>query len=344
MKAIVIHEFGDINLLKYEEIETPKPKPGNVLIKVLAAGVNRFDHYIREGSVIKDISFPHILGSDAVGEIAEIGDGVSGFNVGERVIPLPAYPTNKDDYDIYPMSAAPSFSLSGMGFWGSYAQYIEVPARWVIKDETNLNPEELATLPMVLTTAVRAVKSVGGVKVGDKVLVQAGASGTGSMQILVAKALGAKVATTLREEEKTDFVKKLGVDLIINTRKEDFVERVQQWTDGNGADVVIDNLGGTVLPKSIDAAKTLGVIVAMGFVTGTEVTFDIRNFFFAQKQLRGSMFGDIKDFKWGLEQVKDGKIKPLLDHTLPLNQAAEAHRLLVEGKVAGNIVLLPWQE
>jgi len=344
MKAILIHEFGDINVLKYEEIETPKPKPGNVLIKVLAAGINRFDHYIREGSVTKDISFPHILGSDAAGEIAEIGDGVSGFSIGERVIPLSAYPTNEDDYNIYPISAAPSFALSGMAFWGTYAQYIEAPARWVIKDDTNLTPEELATLPMVLTTAVRAVKSLGEVKAGDKVLVQAGASGTGSMQIQVAKALGAEVATTLREEHKTKFVKTLGADLIINPVKEDFVERVKQWTDGNGADVVIDNLGGTVLPKSIDAAKTQGIIVAMGFVTGTEVTFDIRNFFFAQKQLRGSMFGDIKDFEWGMQQVKDGKINPLLDHSLPLNQAAKAHRLIIEGKVAGNIVLLPWQE
>jgi len=344
MKAILIHEFGDFNVLKYEEIETPKPKPGNVLIKVLAAGVNRFDHYIREGSVTTEISFPHILGSDAVGEITEMGDGVSGFTMGERVIPLPAYPTHADDYNIYPLSAAPSFALSGLAFWGSYAQFIEAPARWVIKDETHLNPEKLATLPMVLTTAVRAVKSLGEVKSGDKVLVQAGASGTGSMQIQVAKALGAEVATTLREEHKATFVKTLGTDLIINTRKEDFVKRVKQWTDGKGADVVIDNLGGTVLPKSIDAAKTQGIIVAMGFVTGTEVTFDIRDFFFAQKQLRGSLFGDIKDFEWGLQQVKDGKINPLLDRSLPLEQAAEAHRLIMEGKVAGNIVLLPWQE
>ncbi len=342
MKAVVIHEFGDINVLKYEDIDTPKVKPGNVLIKVLAAGVNRFDHYIREGSVTKDIAFPHILGSDAVGEIAEIGDGVEGFKLGERVIPLPAYPSNKDDYNIYPLSAAPSFALSGLAFWGSYAQFIEAPARWVIKDETKLNAEDLATLPMVLTTAVRAVKSVGEVKAGDHVLVQAGASGTGSMQIQVAKALGAEVATTVREQNKINFVQHLGADLIINTREEDFVESVKQWTDGKGADVVIDNLGGTVLPNSIEAAKPLGIIVAMGFVTGTEVTFDIRNFFFAQKQLRGSMFGDIKDFEWGMQQVKADKIKPLLDHTLPLNQADAAHRLMIDNKVAGNIVLLPW--
>ena len=344
MKAVVIHKFGDVDVLKYEEVDTPKPKPNHILIKVLAAGVNRFDLYLREGTVTQDILFPHILGSDAVGEVAELGQGVTDFEVGDLVIPLPAYPTKKEDYDIYPMSAAPSFALAGMSFWGTYAQFIEVPQQWVFKDITGLKPEELVTLPMVMTTAVRAVRVVGEVKSGDHVLIQAGASGTGSMQIQVAKALGANVATTVRDNEKGKFAQALGADLVINTREEDFVERVREWTNGRGVDVVIDNLGGAVLPKSIDAAKTLGIIVTMGFVAGTQVSFDIRNFFFAQKQLRGSMFGDKGDYIWGMQQVRDGRIKPALDHTLPLSQASQAHRLLATNKVTGNIVLLPWAE
>ncbi len=131
---------------------------------------------------------------------------------------------------------------------------------------------------------------------------------------------------------------------MINTRKEDLVERVKKWTDGQGADVAIDNLGGTALPQSIDAVKTLGIVVVFGFVAGTEVTFDIRNFFFGQKQLRGTMFGDVEDFKWGMGQVREGRIKPLLDRTLPLSEAAEAHRLISTNEVTGNIVLLPWVE
>ena len=342
MKAAIIRKFGDVDVIEYEEIATPQPKPGNVLIKVLAAGVNRFDHYIREGTVIPEISFPHILGSDAVGNVAEIGDGVTGFEIGDLVVAMPGYPTNEEDYDIYPMSAAPSFALAGMAFWGSYAQYMEAPARWVFKDDTGLKPEELATLPMVLVTAVRAVKVVGEVKPGDKVLIQAGASGTGSMQIQVAKALGAEVATTVRHDEKGELAKKIGADLVINSQKENMVERIMQWTDGRGADVVIDNLGGAVLPQSIDAAKTLGIIVTMGFVAGMETTIDVRNFFFAQKQLRGSMFGDKEDYLWGMQQVRAGRIKPALDCTLPLSEAAQAHRLISTNQVTGNIVLLPW--
>ncbi|MFQ5935820.1 MAG: zinc-binding dehydrogenase, partial [Acidiferrobacterales bacterium] len=116
----------------------------------------------------------------------------------------------------------------------------------------------------------------------------------------------------------------------------------KDWTGGQGVDAVIDNLGGNVLPKSIDAVKAQGVVVVYGFVAGTETTFDVRNLFFAQKQLRGSMASDVADLKWGLEQVRAGRIKPLLDRALPLSEAAEAHRLVANNMIKGNVVLLPW--
>ena len=344
MKAAVINKFGDTDVLKYEDIAIPSPKPGHILVKVLAAGVNRLDHYLREGSIVPELPFPHILGADAAGEVAKLGKDVEGFDIGERVVVVPGYPTNEADYDIYPASQAPSFALPGLHIPGTYAQYIEVPARYLLKDETGLTPEEVATLPVVLATAVRSVKEVGGVKAGDHVLIQAGASGSGSMQIQVAKALGAKIATTVRDDAKGEYAKSLGADLVINTRNEDLVERVKEWTDGRGADVVIDNLSGDELAKSIQAAKATGVIVAFGFAAGPEVTFDIRSLFFEQKQLKGSMASDKSDMEFGLKLVQEGKIRPLLDHTLPLSSAAEAHRQIANNEVKGNIVLLPWVE
>ena len=342
MQAAIIREFGDVNVMKHEEVKTPKPRPGHMLIKVLASGVNRFDHYIREGSVVPELPFPHILGTDAAGEVAELGEGTTGFRIGERVIPTPGFPQKKEEYHIRPAVTAPSFALPGLGIPGTYAQYIEVPAQWVVKDETGWTPEEVATLPVALATAVRSVKAVGGAKAGDKVLVQAGASGSGSMQIQIAKALGAEVATTVRSDAKGEFARTMGADLVINTRNQDFVERVREWTDGQGADVVIDNLGGSVLAKSIDAVGPLGTVVAFGFMAGTEVTFDIRNFFFAQKQLRGSMASDIEDLKWGLEQLRAGRIKPSLDRAFPLSEVSEAHRWIANNQVSGNLVLMPW--
>ena len=232
IKAVVMHGFGEVDVLQYEDIEKPTPKPGHILVKVLAAGVNRLDYYLREGSVVPELPFPHILGADAAGEVFGLGKGVTGFDIGERVVVVPGYPLNEADYDIHPASQAPSFALPGLHIPGTYAQYIEVPAPYLLKDETGLTPEEVATLPVVLATAVRAVKEVGGVKAGDHVLIQAGASGSGSMQIQVARALGAKVATTVRNDAKDEYAKALGADRVINTRNEDLIERVKEWTDG----------------------------------------------------------------------------------------------------------------
>jgi len=342
MKATIIKEFGDFDVLKHEDIERPSPRPGHVLIKVLAAGVERLDHYIREGSIVPELPFPHILGADAAGEVAVLGEGVTGFEIGERVILAPGYPQKEEETNIRPTVTAPSFALPGLHISGTYTQFMEVPIYALIKDETGLKPEEVATLPVPLATAVHSLKEIGEVKAGDKVLIHSGASGSGSMQIQVAKAMGADVATTVRSDAKAEFARTLGADLVINTRKEDFVERVKAWTGGVGADVVIDNLSGDVLAKSIEATKPMGVIVAFGFAAGPEVKFDIRSLFFAQKRLLGSMASDIEDFNWGLEQVKAGKIKPLLDRAIPLKDANEAHRLIANNEVSGNIVLLPW--
>ncbi len=341
MKATVIHEFGDVHVLKYEDIQRPSPKPGNVLVKVLAAGVERLDHYIREGSIVPELPFPQILGADAAGELAELGEGVTGFEIGERVIVLPGYAQKEEETSIRPTVSAASFALPGLHVSGTYTQYMEIPAYAILKDDTGLKPEEVATLPVPLATAVHALKQIGEVTAGDKVLIHAGASGSGSMQIQVAKVWGADVATTVRSDAKGEFAKTLGADLVFNTNNEDFVERIKAWTGGVGADVVIDNLAGDVLAKSIEATKPMGVVVAFGFSAGPEVKFDIRSLFFAQKQLRGSMASDLEDLKWGLEQVRAGRIKPTLDHTLPLSEAAEAHRLISANQVSGSLVLLP---
>ena len=204
MKAAVIRSFGGPEVLRYEDVETPRPGSGHILVKILAAGVTRLDHYLREGSVTQDISFPHVLGSDAVGEVADIGEGVNGFEIGDRVVPVSGYPTEEDEYKVSPLALAPSWRLTGMGTWGTYAQFIEVPARWTLKDESGLTPVELATLP----TGVRAVR--------------------------------------------------------------------------------------------------------------------------------------VADYQWEIEQVRAGRIRPVVDRALPLREAAEAHRLIASNQVKGNLVLLPW--
>ena len=341
MKAAAFRRFGGPEVLEYLDLPTPEPRPGNVVVRVRASGVNRLEHYLREGSVLTNIPLPHVLGSDAAGEIAAVGNGVTAFKTGERVVPMPGYPLDPNDDRHAPLSAAPSYAIGGVVNWGTYAEYVEVPAKWVLPDDTGLEPEQLATLPMVLVTAVRSVKTVGGVKAGDRVLVHAGASGTGTMNIQVARALGARVATTVQGVAQAKLAAGLGAELVVDAQARDVVKDVLDWTDGRGVDVTIDNLGGDVLQKSLDATRVSGTVVAMGFVAGVEVRFHIRNFFFTHKRLLGTLMGDVADFRWGLQQIKAGKIRPLLDRVLPLAEAAEAHRLLASNAVNGNLVLKP---
>ena len=337
MKAVVMTKFGDADVLEVREAETPKPKAGELLIRIEAAGLNRLDHYIREGGVNPDLPFPFILGSDAVGTIAELGEGVSGFEIGDRVIPMPGYPTDPSDDGGDVMSAAPSYAIRGIAENGSYAEYMTAPARWTLKDATGLSAVEVATLPMPLVTAVRAVKTVGEVKKGDKVLIHAGASGTGSTMIQVAKALGAEVAVTLRSSSKSDFVKSLGADLVAISSEEGFLDQIREWSDG-GVDAVVDNLGGPSLAQSLDVTKPLGIVVLMGNVLGLESTVPVRSIFFPQRQIRGTLMGDVADLEWGLEQVRKGTIKPSLDRTFRLEEAVEAHTMLAQGDACGNLV------
>lgn len=342
MQAALFRAYGGPEVLRHEDVPAPEVKPGHVLIKILAAGINRLEQYLRDGSYSRSLKLPHVLGSDAAGEVAAIGEGVTGFRPGERVIPMPGYPLDPRDDAFTPLSAAPSYAVAGVLQWGTYAQYISVPAAWVVRDNTGLPPAEAATLPMVVVTAVRALRSVGQVKPGDQILVHAGASGTGSMAIQVARALGARVAATIHSSRKRSFVEGLGAERVIDIQKEDFVAQTLDWTAGRGADVVLDNLGGGILGRSLAAVRRLGVVVSIGFVAGLETSFDVRDFFFSQKQLRGSLMGSTEDLQWGLEQVRARAIRPLLDRVLPLKEADAAHRLLAGSEVSGNLVLDPW--
>lgn len=344
MKAAVIRAFGGPEQIQLEEIVTPTPGPNEVLVKVLAVGVNRLDHYVRLGQIAPTLAFPHILGSDAVGEVVELGAGASRLRIGDRVISMPGYPTNPTEVNIRPVTVAPSYSIPGIQISGTYAQYIVVPENWLLRDTTGLPIEQLAALPVALLIAIRSVQIVGEVKAGHQILIHAGASSTGIMSIQVARALGARVAATVQNEASATIAAQLGAELVIDTNKQDFVEELDKWTNGRGVDVAIDNLGGAILPRTIAAVKPLGIIVAMGFMAGTEVTFDIRNFFFTQKQLRGTLVGDIEDFAAWLAPIKEGKIQPLIDSVLPLSEAAEAHRRIANNQTQGSIVLLPWEE
>ncbi|GJM27007.1 MAG: alcohol dehydrogenase [Phycisphaerae bacterium] len=341
MKAAIIHEFGEADVLNFEDAPDPKPQPHHAIIKVLACGINRYDLFLRMGGVQKQTSLPHVMGADVVGEIVQIEGDATGHQVGDRVIVAPGFPIEPADWSHEPENFAPSYTVTGTSLWGGYAQYMSVPSCFLLADKTNLSAEQCATLPLVLVTAVHSVKTLGEVKAGDHVLIQAGASGSGSMCIQMAKALGAKVATTVGDDSKIEVANGCGADIVINRRKESFREKVLDWTDSNGVDVVIDNVGGGILQDNLMSMRRGGILVNFGLVGGVKDEINFAMMIFNQYQFRGSMMGSMNELREGLDLVEAGKIKPVLDRTFPLSDAAEAHRYIESSKVKGNVVLLP---
>lgn len=341
MKASVMHEFGDAEVLKTENVRSPEPGAGELLIQVAACGINHYDLDLRRGAVFTDVAFPHVLGADVAGKVVGIGPGVGGWREGDAAIAAPGYPLDPADRHIKPENHAPSFEVTGTHTWGGYAELLRMPARFVLHDETGQSPEEVAAMPLVLMTAVHAVETLGEVCNDSRVLIQAGASGSGNACIQVAKILGAEVATTVGSNEKIETARTAGADLVINYNQHRFADVVLDWTDGVGADVVIDNVGGSVFEENLRALRLGGIFVNFGLVGGMKTTLNFRNLFFRHHQIRGSCMGSMAELSKGLEWLRQGKIKAPIDRTFPLEEAAAAHRYIESRAVKGKVVLIP---
>ena len=341
MKAAVIHGFGGPEVFQYEDVTTPEPGPGELVVKVAACGINRYDLYLRMGAVFTDISFPHVLGADVAGTVAAVGPDVTGWSEGDPAIIAPGFPVDPADWEVRPENRAPSFEVTGTHTWGGNAEYVRMPARFVVKDETGLPAEQVAAMPLVLMTAVHAVETLGEVGRDRRVLVQAGASGSGNACVQVARALGAKVATTVGSPEKVETARSAGAELVINYNEANFADAVLDWTDGVGVDTVIDNVGASVFEDNLRALRVGGVFVNFGLVGGIKATLNIRNLFFRQHQLRGSFMGSMDEWRRGLELLAAGKVKAVVDRTYPLKEVGEAHKYIESRAVRGKVVLLP---
>jgi NADPH2:quinone reductase len=343
MLASTISAFGDADVLSFGEVPTPSPRAGHVLIKVEAVGTNYYDTLVRSGAVSRSIVLPHVVGSDVVGRIETLGADVKALSPGDRVIVAPGFPTDPGEWDIAPENEAPSYFPTGTFGWGGYAQYMEVPARWVIRHDIDLAAEDLATIPLVLVTAVHAVKTLGGVGLGSRVLVQAGASGSGSMAIQVAKALGADVITTVSTERKAALARTMGADEVVRYREGDVGAAVRGWAGPDGIDVVIDPVGGTTMATSLECLRPRGTLVNFGLSGGAEATIPhLYPFFRNERRIVGSWMGSMSELKFGLDLVRQGKIHSALHKTLPLKEAREAHRMIARAEVIGKLALLPW--
>jgi NADPH2:quinone reductase len=324
VKAVRLHEYGGPEVLVYEDVDKPTPSAGQVLVRVAAASVNPIDVALRENRFPTPKEPPKILGSDGAGVVESVGADVTGVVVGAEVV----------------------FSGLGVGSEGSYAEYVLLAPVQAVTKPADLSFVEAAALGMVFPTAYYALVTRGRLIAGETVLVQGGAGGVGSASIQIAKALGARVLTTVGSDVAAALVKSLGAEAAIDRHKEDVAATVRRLTDGHGVDLIHELVASENLAADIGLIAKGGRIVVTGLGSGAEtglplgaaIGLDATILFMSLGNAGQAGVAEIMGHI--AELAQQGKIKPVVGATLPLAEARRAHELLA-GEHFGKIVLVP---
>ncbi|MEH2479351.1 NADPH2:quinone reductase [Nitrobacteraceae bacterium AZCC 2146] len=324
MTVIGISTPGGPEVLVPEIRAVPKPGPGEILIKVAAAGVNRPDVAQRSGSYPPPPGASDLPGLEASGEVVALGDGATKHKIGDKVMSLVA--------------------------GGGYAQYCIAPDAQAMAVPAGFSMIEAGATAETLMTVWHNVFERGGLQPGETLLVHGGSSGIGTMAIQLAKALSSKVIVTVGSQAKADACLKLGADHAINYKTEDFVARVAEITSGNGVELILDMVGGDYVDKNYDAAAIEGRIVQIAVLNGVKATVNIskvmrKRLHHTGSTLRPRSAADKAAMVKAIEAnvlplLQAGKVKPLMDSTFPLEQAADAHRRMETSEHIGKIVLV----
>jgi NADPH:quinone reductase len=321
MKAVRIHEFGGLDVLRWEDVPVPKPRPNQVLIKVESSGVNYADVIRRQGNY-PGPDLPSTLGLEAAGTIEELGENVSGVTVGQRVM--------------------------AMGPQGN-AEYVAVNAGFVFPYPETLDPVQAGGMPIVFLTAYHLLKTRGQMQAGDTVLIQAGASGVGTIATQLAKAWGARVITTASTQDKLDLSHSLGADVTINYTTQDFEAEVQRLTDGKGVELVLECVGGPVLEKSLRCVASYGRLISYGNASGTPANLPSSEITSLNRTVIGFSMGRSPigrlDHKSAMSEllplISGGQVRLIVDQVLPMTEVAKAHQHLTNRGTRGKVILIP---
>ena len=322
MKAIQIREHGGPERLELQNVDAPKPGDGEALVRVAAAGVNYIDTYHREG--LYKVTLPFTPGMEGAGEVLKIGDGVSEVAVGDHVA--------------YAMTP------------GSYAEQAVVSAAKLVKVPEGVSTDVAAAVMLQGMTAHYLSHSTYPLKEGDACLVHAAAGGVGLLLVQMAKERGARVFGTVSTEEKAELARSAGADEVIRYTEEDFEEAVKDLTDGRGVQVVYDSVGKTTFEKSLNCLEPRGLLALFGQSSGPVGDFDpqvlnAKGSLFLTRPSLGHYVQDRDELLWRagevLSWVAEGKLDVRVDSSLPLADAAEAHRKLEGRETAGKVLLVP---
>ena len=331
MKAIFATAPGGPDVLQLRDIPKPElPSPHHLRVKLAAAGVNPVDTKLRAKPAYHPDKLPAILGCDGAGIVEETGHAVSRFKVGDAVF----------------------FCNGGIGDEpGNYAEYTTLHEEYCAAKPANLSLEESAALPLVLLAAWEALIERANLQAGQTILIHAAAGGVGHIAVQLAHHLGASIAVTVGDNNKAGLVHGLGAEKIINYREQDFVQEILNWTGGCGVDTVFDTVGGETFLRSLNAARIGGKVVSLlatplaaadvqlarlrNLSLGFELMLTPQVLIRHDERVRQRRI-----LEQGAQLVEAGKLGVLVSHKLPLEEAAEAHRLIEQGGMMGKIILL----
>lgn len=332
MRALEAQSFS-IDSLRLVERPVPSPRRGEILVRVRAASLNYRDLAILGQKYLPSLPLPYVPASDACGEVVEVGEEVTRFRVGERVMPV----YTQGWHDGMPTPEQRTKRTLGAPLSGVLQEYVVVPAEDAVAVPQHLTDGEAATLPIAALTAW-SVLAEGGVKTGDTVLVQ-GTGGVALFALQFAKLAGARVIALSSSEDKLSRARELGADVGINYRKTpDWHVPVKEATGGRGVDIVVETAGST-LPKSLSALAFGGFVGVVGFVAGYEATIPLRALIGPMVRVQGIAVGSRTRFEAMNRAIALHQLRPVVDSTFPLEQGAEAFRRMQRGEHFGKIVL-----
>ena len=344
MKAILLREFGGPDALRLEEVETPAPAPGEVLVQVHTVSVNRtLDLVVRAGKYPSDVKLPLVLGVDPAGVVAAAGAGVADPPVGARVAVVSMIACGACRYCREGEEANCTKSRHiGVHRWGGYAEYVAVPAKnaFIIPDNVPFADATVITrhFPMAFNLLVNKAE----VKPGEWVLIMGAVGALGSSGVQTAKMLGAKVIAGAGSDERVAIAKSYGADYGVNYRRDDLAKAVMDITGGHGADVVYENIADpTLWPGAFNSLAWAGRLVTAGSHGGGQVPLDVKRLYLRRMKILGAAGTNKRDVERALAAVGTGKIRAIIERTMPLGEAAAAHRLMETGQILGKIILEP---
>lgn len=342
MQALRIHSHGDPSVLCLDDVERPKPGPGEVLVKILAVSVNHLDLWVRRGMPGVNIPLPRILGSDGTGEICELGEGVTGLAKGAVVMIEPGMSSGRSAMDLLGKDhLSDDYGIRGEHSDGIDCEYACIEARYLRPLPAGLDPVQAAACPLVFLTAWCMLKERAMLRSDDVLLVLGAASGVGSAAVQIAKDHGAKVIATAGSDAKRALVSDLGADLVLDHYDSDWPKHVLSETGGRGVNVVFEHTGPATWKGSMRCLARNGRLVTCGGTTGAEVSLVLPHLFMKNISILGSTMGPRRTFDPILERLASGVFKPVIDQVLPLSEASMAHERLEAGDVVGKIVLVP---